>query len=195
MKAPFSGRISRNTIDPGNIVGTDADNSALATIYKDNQMYLYFNMAYPDFARLPQNTPSALPVTIQDVNNPEKTWVAALDYSSPNIDLNTGTLSLRAIARNPNGELLSGMYVKVIVPYKSVPKAIVIPESSLGTNQGGRYVYLVGPDDTIVFRQVEVGVLTPDGMREITGGLTLEDRYVTKALINVRPGMKIKPTL
>ena len=56
-------------------------------------MYLYFNMAYPDFARLPQNTPSALPVTIQDVNNPEKTWVAALDYSSPNIDLNTGTLS------------------------------------------------------------------------------------------------------
>ena len=195
VKAPFSGRISRNMIDPGNIVGTDADNSALATIYKDNQMYLYFNMAYPDFARLPQNTPSALPVTIQDVNNPEKTWVAALDYSSPNIDLNTGTLSLRAIARNPNGELLSGMYVKVIVPYKSVPKAIVIPESSLGTNQGGRYVYLVGPDDTIVFRQVEVGVLTPDGMREITGGLTLEDRYVTKALINVRPGMKIKPTL
>lgn len=87
------------------------------------------------------------------------------------------------------------MYVKVIVPYKSVPKAIVIPEASLGTNQGGRYVYLVGPDDTIVFRQVEVGVLTPDGMREITSGLTLEDRYVTKALINVRPGMKIKPTL
>ena len=113
----------------------------------------------------------------------------------PNIDLNTGTLNLRAIARNPNGELLSGMYVKVIVPYKSVPKAIVIPEASLGTNQGGRYVYLVGPDDTIVFRQVEVGVLTPDGMREITSGLTLEDRYVTKALINVRPGMKIKPTL
>ena len=195
VKAPFTGRISRNMVDPGNMVGTDASNSALATIYKDNQMYLYFNMAYPDFARLPKNTPSALPVTIQDVNNPEKTWIAALDYSSPNIDLNTGTLNLRAIARNPNGELLSGMYVKVIVPYKSVPKAIVIPESSLGTNQGGRYVYLVGPDDTIVFRQVEVGVLTPDGMREITSGLTLEDRYVTKALINVRPGMKIKPTL
>ena len=175
-------------VDPGNMVGTDASNSDLATIYKDNQMYLYFNMAYPDFARLPKNTPSALPVTIQGVNNPEKTWIAALDYSSPNIDLTTGTL-------NPNGELLSGMYVKVIVPYKSVPKAIVIPESSLGTNQGGRYVYLVGPDDTIVFRQVEVGVLTPDGMREITSGLTLEDRYVTKALINVRPGMKIKPTL
>ena len=179
VKAPFTGRISRNMVDPGNMVGTDASNSALATIYKDNQMYLYFNMAYPDFARLPKNTPSALPVTIQDVNN----------------DLNTGTLNLRAIARNPNGELLSGMYVKVIVPYKSVPKAIVIPEASLGTNQGGRYVYLVGPDDTIVFRQVEVGVLTPDGMREITSGLTLEDRYVTKALINVRPGMKIKPTL
>ena len=87
------------------------------------------------------------------------------------------------------------MYVKVIVPYKSVPKAIVIPESSLGTNQGGRYVYLVGADNTVEFRQVKVGVLTPDGMREIIDGLTLEDRYVTKALINVRPGMKIEPIL
>ena len=73
VKAPFTGRISRNMVDPGNMVGTDASNSALATIYKDNQMYLYFNMAYPDFARLPKNTPSALLVTIQDVNNPEKT--------------------------------------------------------------------------------------------------------------------------
>ena len=72
VKAPFTGRISRNMVDPGNMVGTDASNSALATIYKDNQMYLYFNMAYPDFARLPKNTPSALPVTIQDVNNPER---------------------------------------------------------------------------------------------------------------------------
>lgn len=45
VKAPFTGRISRNMVDPGNMVGTDANNSALATIYKDNQMYLYFNMA------------------------------------------------------------------------------------------------------------------------------------------------------
>ncbi len=193
VKAPFTGRISRNLIDPGKMVGTSANNSTLATIYKDNQMYLYFNMSYPDFSQLPQNTSAALPITIQDVNNPEKNWIAALDYSSPNVDLNTGTLNLRAIVRNPNGELLSGMYVKVIVPYKTVSKAIVIPEASLATNQGGRYVYLVGPNDTIVTRQVKVGTLTPDGMREITNGLTLEDRYVTQALINVRPGMKVKP--
>lgn len=193
VKAPFTGRISRNMVDPGNMVGTSADNSELATIYKDNQMYLYFNMAYTDFTKLPQNGTSALPVTIQDVNNPEKTWIASLDYMAPNVDLNTGTMSLRALARNPNGELLSGMYVKVIVPYKSVPKAIVVPEASIGTNQAGRYVYVVGPDDTIEFRQVKVGVLTPDGLREITNGITTEDRYVTKALINVRPGMKIKP--
>lgn len=193
VKAPFTGRISRNMVDPGNMVGTDANNSGLATIYKDNQMYLYFNMAYADFTKLPQNSPSALPVTIQDVNNPERTWVAALDYRAPNIDLNTGTIAVRAIARNPNGDLLSGMYVKVVVPYKSVPKAIVIPEASISTNQGGRYIYLVAPDSTVQFRQVKVGVLTPDGMREITSGVTTEDRYVTKALINIRPGMKIKP--
>lgn len=195
VKAPFTGRISRNRIDVGNMVGTAADNTTLATIYKDNQMYLYFSMAYPDYMKLPQNSPSALPITLQDVNDPEKTWVAALDYTSPNVDLTTGTVSLRAIARNPNGNLLSGMYVKVIVPYKSVPKAIVIPENSIGTNQGGRYVYLVTPENTVAFQAVKVGALTSNGMREITEGVSLEDRYVTQALINVRPGMKVTPKL
>ena len=62
-------------------------------------------------------------------------------------------------------------------------------------DRGGRYVYLVTPDNTVEFRQVKVGVLTPDGTREIINGATTEDRYVTKALINVRPGMKINPIL
>lgn len=63
VKAPFTGRISRNMVDPGNMVGTDASNSALATIYKDNQMYLYFNMAYrtlPGCPRIP-HLPFRLP--------------------------------------------------------------------------------------------------------------------------------------
>ncbi len=195
IKAPFSGRISRNLIDQANLVGTET--TTLATIYKDSRMFLYFNMAYQDYVKMSQTAPNQAPkqITIQDVNTPEKTWVGTLDYTAPNIDLTTGSLTLRATILNPNGELLSGQYVKVIIPYKTVTKAILIPEGSIGTNQSGRFVYIVNPDNTVEFRHVDVGVLTPDGMREITQGVEMGERYVVEALVNVRPGMKVTPVL
>ena len=112
---------------------------------------------------------------------------------SPNIDLSTGSVTLRAVAKNPNGELISGQYVKAIVPYKTVPKALLIPESAIGTNQGGRYIYVVGKDSTILFRQVKVGLLTPQGLREIKQGIGTKDKYIVNALVNLYPGMKIQP--
>lgn len=67
IKAPFSGRISRNLIDQANLVGTET--TTLATIYKDSRMFLYFNMAYQDYVKMSQTAPNQAPkqITIQDV--------------------------------------------------------------------------------------------------------------------------------
>ena len=97
------------------------------------------------------------------------------------------------ILENPKEELLSGMYVKIRLPYKVVKDALLIPEASIGTGQAGRYVYLVDENNRVVQQTVKVGVLSNDGMREIVSGVTPDDRYVVEALMNVRPGMTVKP--
>ena len=79
------------------------------------------------------------------------------------------------------------MYVKIRLPYKVVKDALLIPEASIGTGQAGRYVYLVDENNRVVQQTVKVGVLSNDGMREIVSGVTPE------ALMNVRPGMTVKP--
>ena len=66
-------------------------------------------------------------------------------------------------------------------------------EASIGTGQAGRYVYLVDENNRVVQQTVKVGVLSNDGMREIVSGVTPDDRYVVEALMNVRPGMTVKP--
>lgn len=38
-------------------------------------------------------------------------------YLSPNVDLNTGTLNIRARLDNPKGILKSGLYVSITLPY------------------------------------------------------------------------------
>lgn len=101
-------------------------------------------------------------LTFTDAADTNRIWKGKLDYSSPNVDLQTGTVTVRAIAENPDEELLSGMYVEITIPYKNVPNALLIPESSIGTNQAGRYVYLVNQDNQIVQQIVKVGILSPE---------------------------------
>lgn len=199
IKAPFDGRVSRNLVDIKNFVNGSMQPVTLATMYRDQLMYAYFNMAYAEYQTLPPvgnpklSRDSGMMLTITDASTPTRQWPGQLDYSSPNVDLQTGTVAIRAIIKNPKEELLSGMYVKIKVPYKKVDCALLIPETSIGTAQTGRYVYLVNDEDKINQQIVKVGILEPDGMREIISGVSPDDRYVVEALMTVRPGMTVKP--
>lgn len=199
IKAPFDGRTSRNLMDKGNFVGGSVQPVTLATMYKDNDMYAYFNMAYSEFQHLPpvssaeKQKTSPMSIIITDATEPNKKWSGKLDYTSPNVDQQTGTVSVRAIVPNPEKELISGMYVKINVPYKQVKDALLIPETSIGTNQAGRFVYIIGKNDQITLQPVKVGVLEAGGLREIISGLKADERYVVEAMMSVRPGMTVKP--
>lgn len=85
------------------------------------------------------------------------------------------------------------MYVTISVPYRNVRDALLIPESSIGTNQTGRFVYIIDRDNRVELKPVTVGVLESDGMRQIISGIRRDDRYVVEALMSVRPGMSVKP--
>mgnify|MGYP002926108569 FL=1 len=162
-------------------------------------MYAYFNMAYAEYQNLPPVKANLSPndplrfLTVTDAADPHRQWKGELDYTSPNVDLQTGTVNIRAIIENPHEELLSGMYVTISVPYRNVRDALLIPESSIGTNQTGRFVYIIDRDNRVELKPVTVGVLESDGMRQIISGIRRDDRYVVEALMSVRPGMSVKP--
>lgn len=199
IRAPFDGRVSRNMVDVQNYVSGSVQPVTLATMYQDKLMYAYFNMAYSEFENLPAiGEPKAprdtlMQLTFTDATDSTRIWKGYLDYSSPNVDLQTGTVTVRAIAENPKEELLSGMYVQIKVPYKDVPDAILIPETSIGTSQAGRYVYLVDLNNRVIQKTVKVGILTSDGLREIVSGVSPDDYYVVEAMMTVRPGMTVQP--
>lgn len=45
VRAPFDGTVSRNLVDAGGYVGGSVQPVTLATIYKDDHLYTYFNVA------------------------------------------------------------------------------------------------------------------------------------------------------
>ena len=73
--------------------------------------------------------------------------------------------------------------------------AILIKDASIATDQLGKYVYLVNDSDKVVYTPITIGELANDTMRIVSEGISLKDRYVTKALLKVRDGMVVDPVM
>lgn len=100
VRAPFDGTITKSTVDIGSYVGGSLQPVTLATIYKDNQMYAYFNVADNQWLGMAMNDNQSaknLPqkIMVQLGKDGTESYPAVLDYLSPNVDMSTGTLMVR----------------------------------------------------------------------------------------------------
>lgn len=202
--APESGRVTRSLVDKGNYI---SPHTQLATFYKENNMYVYFSIeaskliwAQNEAKKTDSQVKkagqpfSSVEVKLTDSQGNTQYYPGKLDYLSPSADISTGTVDMRAVLPNSKRELNNGVYVKVAFPYKDVKDAVLIPESSIGTDQSGRYIYVV-ENDTVRYRSVQVGQLQRDNLREIVKGLSAQEYYITKALTRVRNGQAISPVI
>jgi hypothetical protein len=80
------------------------------------------------------------------------------------------------------------------VPIDKQPDALLIPDTALGSDQGGRYVLVATPENVVEQRKVQTGPLD-NGLRVIDAGLKPDDRIVIAGLLRVIPGEKVDPQL
>ena len=180
IRAPFDGAVTRASYDIGNYINGAVQPVTLATLYKDDLMFANFNIEDNQFMKM----------MLEAARN---AYTGRLDYLSPNIDLSTGTLNVRANLDNPKHVLKSGLYVTITLPYAEQPDAVLVRDASIGTDQLGKYLYIVNDSNVVRYRPIEVGQLVDDTLRQVTAGIGPKDPYVTSALLKVRDGMPIKP--
>lgn len=198
VRAPFSGRATSSTYGTGDYL-TPGVKDKLATIYQDNELFAYFSIDDAQYMKLIQNLKKSNTKLAQD--NVKFTFSEPLpheyrghiDYIAPNIDLTTGTLKVRVVVKNPYGDLKHGMYATIHMPYSRSKKAILVRDASIGTDQLGKYVYVVNDSNRVELRHIEIGELYQDSLRVVNQGIAAGDVYVTKALQKVREGMTINP--
>ena len=91
VRAPFDGTVSRNLVDAGGYVGGSVQPVTLATIYKDDHLYTYFNVADNQWLSMLMQQGDSIPrqVSVSLGKDELLTYPAQLDYLSPNVDLNT----------------------------------------------------------------------------------------------------------
>jgi membrane fusion protein, multidrug efflux system len=201
VKSPIDGRVGRNLVDVGNLVGA-SEGTLLANVVRDDSMYVYFNMSEIDLLRLtrkalnkngdstpPQDGQAPVYMGLADETGYPRT--GTLNYTDIKVDPSTGTIQVRAVFPNPDGILYPGMFARIRVPLDT-RSALLVPDNAVLTDQGGKYVLLCNADNVVEFRRVKTGELL-EHMRVIQDGLTIEDRVITNGIQKARPGAKVTP--
>ena len=202
VTAPFDGYVSAHLVSVGEFVGASSP-TQLATIVALDPIYVNFNVNEQDVLRIRAEAARRgitvaelrqLPVEAGLQTDQGYPHQGKLDYIAPTVNQSTGTLAVRGIFPNPNRTMLPGYFVRVRVPYTQQNDALLVPDTSLGSDQGGRYVLVVTADNTVEQRHVQTGPLD-GGLRVIEEGLKPDDHVVIAGLLRAIPGQKVDPQI
>ena len=200
VTAPISGYITSNLLSVGNYITGEASPVKLAEIYDNTHLYANFEVEdskYEAMTAGKELTDRILYKAIP-IDFPEKlkhTYTADLTYEAPSVDKSTGTITLQGKITNIDNELKEGMYITVSLPYGENPKAVLVKDASIGTDQLGRFIYVVNDSCKVEKRRLEVGETYRDSLRVVNSGILPGEKYVTKALLTVRAGESVKPII
>ena len=197
IRAPISGRMSRAEVTIGNLV-TANSGTPLTTLVSSDKIYAAFDvdeqtfLKYVNPARSSKN--ASLPVSLGLANESGYSHEGTISSVDNRLDTTSGTIRVRAVFDNKDGDLIPGLYARIRLGGGSEREAVLIAEKAVGTDQAKRFVLVVDKDSKAEYREVKTGA-TQDGLLIIESGLQPGERIVVNGLQRVRPGAPVAPQM
>ena len=192
VRAPVSGRVGRLEVTVGNLVPAGPGAPVLTTLVSVNPIYASFDADEHVVFKVLADGKRDVPVEAETVTNGGRKLQGRLQLIDNQVNTKSGTVRVRAVFDNRDGSLIAGQYVKLRMGRAKAQPAILVSERAIGTDQDKRFVFVVGPDDKAVWRQVTLGG-TANGQRIVSAGLEPGERIVVNGLQRVRPGALLAP--
>ena len=185
IRAPTAGLVLTRSVEAGQIVSPGS--GALFRIASEGKMELQARLAEGDLQRVHIGSPATVTPVGTTLKIPGRVW-----QESPVIDPNTrqGTVRIElpySPALRPGGFAAAEIGGGV----GDVP---LLPESAVQSDSKGNFVYLIGPDNKVVRRDVKIGDVDDRGVT-ILSGLSGTEHVVAAAGAFLNPGDKVKPDL
>jgi membrane fusion protein, multidrug efflux system len=206
IHAPVAGKISRTSITVGNVVSPSS--GQLASIVSQDPMYVVFPVASRTLTELQKRYAdkggtNAMVIKLRLPDGSLYDREGKIDYVEPTVSATTDTILMRARIANPahaqanpgqpvERPLVDGAFITVLVEGVEPITALGIPRKSVLSDQQGDYVYVVGVDNKVEQRRVQLGQSTPT-IAVVAGGLKDGEMVVTDGIQRVRPGIEVSP--
>jgi membrane fusion protein (multidrug efflux system) len=197
IKAPFSGRIGKVNYNVGTVVSPTSN--TIATLTATNPMYVSFQVEESDYVSYLQshkNTQKpedlSIDISLRLPNNTTYSEKGLLTFADTKIDEGMGTVELRAKFDNPNGIIVPGLFVTLIMEGKNKESMALVPQVAVQENQQGKFVLVVNADNKVSQRLVKLG-RRMNAMWVVESGIKANERVIIEGLQKVRAGVEVKP--
>lgn len=200
VKAPIAGRVGREEVSVGNLVGPGSQ-PLLTTVATLRPVYVYFDVPERYIVRMvrekgikdrPDTEKQELfPVQVAlegDEGFPHPGWI---DFVDNTVNPDTATIQARAQLPNEDMKVIPGLFARVRITGEKIPGAVLVREDAIGTDLGGKFVLVIGADNIVERRYVTLGDVS-DGDRVVLDGLTADETYIVEGLVRARPGLPVR---
>ena len=201
MQAPISGRIGRTALTRGNLC--EPDSSPLARIVQLNPIRVLYSISENDLVAIQavlkdsshnKKNPTLVP-QIKLLNGKILKTVGQVDFVDNVVDKDTGTIAVRAVFDNPDGLLLPGQYVTIMVSQSQGKRLPVTPQAAVLQDRDGHYVLVVDEQNQVIQRRITTGPLVGGNCWAVTGGLKAGELVIVGGLQKVKPGQTVKTVI
>ena len=199
VRSPINGRAGRALVTEGNLAQADA--TLLTTVVSQDPVFVYFEsdeqsfLRYAELARKGERADTRNPVRVGLASETGYPHAGTVDFVDNQVDPRTGTIRARAVLKNPDRLFTPGLFARVQLQGSGEFKALLIDDKAVLTDQDRKYVYVLGPKNAAVRKDVVLG-RSIDGLRVVQSGLTPADKVIVHGVQKVFfPGMPVSPTL
>ena len=196
IKAPIAGVISKSNFSVGSLINPSS--GPLTRIVSLDPLRVAFSLAEGTLITFRQEQrfnemPPKLDLALRLANGTIFKGTGRLEYVDSEVNPQTGTVTVRAIFDNPDHVLVPGQFVTLIAKEQDAPRLPVVPQIAVLRDKEGPYVYLLGADDTVSMRRIDLGTRIATGWA-VTEGLSAGDQVVVQGVQRLREGIKVQPT-
>ncbi len=198
IRSPLTGLADRSQKKVGSLISPS--DSLLTTVVRLNPIWVNFAVGENELLKYREQTtagtlrsPGVEGIQIELVQAdgsvyPQK---GRIDYVASSVDRQTGTLAMRAVVPNPKEALKPGQFVRVRIQGVTRPNVIMAPQRAVMQGPQGKFVFVVGPNNTAESRGIEVGEWYGDQWI-VTKGLQAGDKVIVDGAVKLQPSAPIK---
>ncbi|MDX9875372.1 MAG: efflux RND transporter periplasmic adaptor subunit, partial [Spongiibacteraceae bacterium] len=190
VKAPIAGVTSQKELAIGNLV---QDQTLLTTIIQLDPLHVQFAVPEADALALRRALRGGEPVSVSLLlaDGSRHPHPARIDYTGAAVDPATGTVQVRAVVANPDGDLMPGQFLRIGLVNGAPLPSLVIPASAVTQGPQGPAVFVINNDSVAELRPVTLGPTLADEV-VIEQGLQAGEQVVIDGVARIRPEEKVR---
>lgn len=192
LTAPFDGVTGIRLLDVGNVI-QPTDVNGLVVLTQVKPISVVFTLPSANIAQVQDAlTRGAVTAVAYDQSGSTALDTGSLLLINNQANPNSGTVQLKATFPNELGRLWPGAFVNVELTTSVAKGAATVPTDAIQQSDKGPFVFVVGADDKVRVRPVEVGQRTR-GTAVVSTGLSPGETVVAQGQYRVTDGAVVQP--